>query len=159
MKNGTSIMIKQFNTKKIRNLNFTVAHLYHLFQISFAVVILSLSFGCENHWRIRVSDDSPPTFYFSGGGQLNFFQVKDSSDKILWKLYPKDSNVYLWKISSIKYGEVPSSCTQYIPKDSFPPPLIEGEIYYASGNTGGAPTANITFTIKDGKVVELSHDP
>lgn len=74
----------------------------------------------------------------------------------IWLLYPKDGNLTLGEFSSIKYGEAPPSCQQVTPSDAVaPPPLIEGEIYYAVAGISDDDNAQIRFIIKGGKIIEL----
>lgn len=123
---------------------------------SFTLALLLACSSCVGNLKIHVGKELPMTFYFSGGGSLGFLQVSGGG-KPIWKLYPKDNvdTVYLRKISSIKYGEVPPNCIQVIPEVGAPPPLVEGEYYGALGNVFYGPPADITFTIKNGQVIEI----
>jgi hypothetical protein len=84
-----------------------------------------------------------------------FFQVKTKSGPI-WQISP-NKELTLNDLSTIKYGEVPSSCHQTTPENSAAPPaFIEGDEYYAFAAIYDSSAIGVRFTIKDRKVVELS---
>lgn len=104
--------------------------------------------------EITVSENLPVTFYTKGSNSISFIEVRNSKGT-LWRLYPqKGRYVTLEEISTIKYGEVPPSCVQGFPEDLSPPQqLVEGESYYAFAPLYGGGPINVSFTIKDGKVI------
>ena len=116
---------------------------------------LVLSFlGCSRP-QMSLIKETPPSFQLSGTNRVSLFQVSSESG-ILWKIYPKKNDLSLGQLGIIKYGQVPSSCYQAVPEDSaLPPPLVEGETYYAVAIIFDSDAIRTHFTIKDGKIVEL----
>jgi hypothetical protein len=116
---------------------------------------LPLTSGCSGKLKIRVDEDTPPTFFLSGDGALLSFTISGTSGPPVWKIYGPKQHSSVSAISPIRYGEVPAGCTQGIPTDSLPPPLAEGQVYYASAVITDSEGGQIRFTIKNGKVTEV----
>lgn len=130
------------------NLNVDTKYL----KLCLLFVFLATCFGCSA--KIKVSEEPPPVFHFSGYNTCTLFEITDDSGTV-WKIYPK-TKVSLDEINPIKYGELPSSWLQEIPKNSTPPPtLVEGKRYLAVAVILDADVVRAKFTIKEGKVVEL----
>lgn len=104
---------------------------------------------------MSVSSEAPPKFHLTGRGNFMFFEIALRSGQVVWKIHPKEPNVSVGQISVIKYGDIPSTCLQLAPANSPPPPLIEGEIYFAAAMATDSAGVQIRFTIKNGKVVEI----
>lgn len=115
-----------------------------------------LFLACGGKFTIKVNTEAPPTFSLSGNGALLSFEVKGKSGPTLWKIYGPKNHSSLQEITPIKYGEVPPGCTQSIPTNLPPPPLIEGEIYNAVGIVTDSEAGHVQFTIRDGKVTKIS---
>jgi hypothetical protein len=121
--------------------------------VALAALALALS-GCAKP-ELKVGPQSPPTFRLSGGNRVIFFHVADKSGPI-WKVLPQGGDLTLDEISSVTYGRVPACCRQVIPSDAASPPaLVEGETYYAVASVFDSDVVRVSFTIKDGQVVEL----
>lgn len=80
-----------------------------------------------------------------------------SNGKTVWRLFPKEKGLSLEQLSVVKYGEVPSFCTQAFPENLSPPsPLVEGEEYHAFAGIFDASAVGVNFKIKDGKVIDIN---
>lgn len=111
--------------------------------------------GCSKP-QVTVGPQTPLTFRLSGSNSVIFFQVADRSG-VVWKVLPNSDGLTLDEISTARYGKVPASCRQMIPSDAAPPPtLVEGETYHAVASIFDSDAARVSFTIKDGRVVELT---
>lgn len=123
-----------------------------LFLIAIVFLTVALFYSCiQSSPRISVSKEAPITFYTKGSNTILFFEVIGK-----WKLYPRYNGLTLKELSTVKYGEVPSSCRQVFPENSLSPsPLIEGERYEAFIVIFDDPPIRVSFTIKDGKPVDI----
>ena len=136
--------------------------------LPFAVCLLCavIMIGCEENTRIRIDGENPPTFRFTGSGQVYFMRViKEPAE-------PKDwgNEAGIWQLNlseetkkksvsnypAIKYGQTPVGFIQVVPRDGVPPPLEEGKIYFLFTPTMGANGDGIKFTIKNGRSIELN---
>jgi hypothetical protein len=128
----------------------------------FVLLILAISglSGCEINTRVVVNSYNPPTFSFSGSGVLTSFYVEEKekeSSKTIWHIYPtKPRSDTMGNVPPITYGIIPKDFYQKEPKSGSPPPLSEGKVYEAGATAISASSGYITFTIKDGKIVQLS---
>ena len=123
--------------------------------------------GCEENTRIRIDGENPPTFRFTGSGQVYFMRViKEPSEPKDWE--KNEGGIWQLNLSeetkkksvsnypAIKYGQTPVGFIQVVPKDGVPPPLEEGKTYFLFTPTIGANGDGIKFTIKNGRSIELN---
>src|SRR5215510_13287682 len=123
--------------------------------------------GCEENTRIRIDGENPPTFRFTGSGQVYFMRViKEPAEPKDWE--KNEGGIWQLNLSeetkkksvsnypSIKYGQTPVGFIQVVPKDGVPPPLEEGKTYFLFTPTIGANGDGIKFTIKNGRSIELN---
>jgi len=122
--------------------------------------------GCEEDTRIRIDGENPPTFKFTGSGQVYFIRViKEPSESKDWEkneggiwqlnLNDETKKKSISDYPAIKYGQAPIGFAQVVPKDGAAPPLEEGETYYVFTPTMGANGDGIRFTIKNGRSMKL----
>jgi hypothetical protein len=123
--------------------------------------------GCEEDTRIRIDGENPPTFRFTGSGQVYFMRViKEPSEPKDWEkneggiwqlnLSEETKKTSVSNYPAIKYGQTPVGFIQVVPKDGLPPPLEEGKTYFLFTPTIGANGDGIKFTIKNGRSIELN---
>jgi hypothetical protein len=104
------------------------------------VVSFGLIFtGCEEHpYKVSIDGKVPPTFKINTNGTVYFIRITKSpapeseiypNEAGLWQIELIDKTA-LYQYPEIKYGVVPNSFIQKIPKNDAPPPaLIEGQEY------------------------------
>src|SRR5262245_19480471 len=109
----------------------------------------AIMIGCEEATRIQIDGQNPPTFKFTGSGEVYFIRViKEPSESKDWEkneagiwqlnLNKETKKIPISNYPAIKYGETPLGFTQVIPKDGVAPPLEEGKTYSVFTPTMGA---------------------
>jgi len=132
---------------------------------------LLLNMACEVDTRVSIDGRNPPTFSFDGTGYLTFFTVKEiapenqsvpnveqdpSKNRIIWWVWPTQPLEKPMKYTTpITYGKIPDGFYQKVPESGVPPPLTEGKVYEAGGQTASAHGGYIRFTVRDGQAVQL----
>ena len=122
-----------------------------------SVLVAVICSGCSRP-GLSMDDKEPATFHLTGSNQVESFQVGNSAGRV-WLLYPKKKRLSLNELATITYGEVPAACWQEIPTNAAtPPPLLEGQEYYAFAVIFDDPPVRVRFTVKGGKIIQLSAD-
>jgi hypothetical protein len=127
------------------------------------LLIVVATSGCERDMRIKIDGKNPPTFTFSGNGNLIFLLLADVHNNEppllgapeIWRIQPSGDEPKVYQLPSITYGIVPSGFMQVTPKGGAPPPLNEGRTYEFGGPNSNANGGSIWFTIQHGKSVEV----
>ena len=116
--------------------------------VSFSVCVM-LGSGCS-HPQIQVSDRTPVSFKLSGSETIQFFQIA-TADSVIWRIGPTEG-LSLSKLGRIKYGELPQSCLQTLPKLEPAPPLRDGIEYSATAVIFDEGPVVLKFSISNGMV-------
>jgi hypothetical protein len=152
---------------------------------SFALISLT---GCEVDTRVKVSQENPPQFTFSGTGSIaqlyvggpftldelklvvgaegkllsekEFSKIEQEvgGSRTLWRLDPRNVHKRLPDIPAITYGIIPEGFRQIYPEEGKPKPLLEGKYYSVSAPSRSANFHVLYFVIQDGKAVEIPRD-
>lgn len=118
--------------------------------------------ACERPITITVDSKNPPTFIFSGHGELRWISVYEltSEGKVppegsaVWKIQPVGPlNTRDWP--QITYGIVPRGFAQLKPDHGAPPPLQEGHTYGIGAVTRNVLGTNIWFAIRNGQSIRV----
>ncbi len=119
-----------------------------------------------------MNNTNPPSFTFNGEGYFEDFSIFEvppenldhdssphawSNDVVIWRIKKIGKRIRAYECPQITYAVVPSGFVQEIPDKGSPPKFEEGKIY-AAFPTGAVPIKFVTFTIRNGKVVELPND-
>ena len=130
-----------------------------------AAAIATLIFcfvGCERATSVAVNGKNPPTFKFSGTGEIQrivLFPVT-AEGKVppkgaeLWVLHA-DGRTKASECPPVTYGVVPDGFTQEVPTKGSPPSLQESKIYAFGAITTEARGGDVWFTIRDGSTVAV----
>ena len=150
----------------------------------FTLLCVLMLASCEVDTRVRVSNDNPPKFTFSGSGVLAQLYVTGpftldelkmlagdkpitteerakiqqviGNDRILWQLNPTRRQS-ITRLSEITYGVVPEGFTQVYPKDNQKPlPLSEGNYYSVYPPSYNANHRTTDFLVQNGQIVEVT---
>lgn len=116
--------------------------------------------------RDHIKGNNPPTFILSGSGRLAMLRIHGPKVRdvpgeagfAVWEIIAKSgrfNGTLVGSLGSITYGKVPDGYVQVYPERGEAPPLLEGEQYRAFFDTVNANGARKSFTIRDGKVVDL----
>jgi hypothetical protein len=140
------------------------------------ILLGGLSFGCQEHMTIKMSEALPPVFTFQAGRfthfrHLSFFIVTQlapgnekvpasesprAENKTVWWIFPGDSDQSMYEnLPQFTYGTLPAGWTQKVPEQGPPPALVEGKFYEAGGPQIEVPWAHMRFTIRNGKAVRV----
>lgn len=127
---------------------------------------VALTLACERPTKIFIEGGNPPTFRMTGNGSLRAIRVR--GPKKQREAEGEEASFY-WYIKSekggaknvedvgqITYGKVPEGYVQVYPERGEAPPLIEGERYLVRVSTVNANGADKVFSIRSGKVVDIS---
>jgi hypothetical protein len=159
-----------------RSVAFDFSMLVRSFAILIVLLLSLLAASCESYPDtaifVKVNDQMPPTFSFSGPWWARDFQIrsvvphsipKDARDtdkyakKIWFVTLGYNKGVRATELPSITYGTVPSGWTQEFPNNgAAPQPLTEGVIYIASAIDNFYNGGNLHFIIQNGKAVKVS---
>ena len=134
--------------------------------LSLAVLAVFCS-SCEIDTRVTVTSNNPPRFDLFGSGSLAGLRIEGQKVRespaifasVVWEIRPKDgreNSQPLAALGSITYGNVPAGYVQVFPEAGNAPPLLEGQKYHAWFETINANGARVDFTVREGKVLELS---
>lgn len=117
----------------------------------------------ERDTEIEMDGMNPPTFTFSGNGQVSWIEVMDLStsdvsihapERIMWRIRPRGENTPS-RLPKITYGVVPPGFSQEIPVNRAPPGLDEEKPYLVSAPTWNANTGSMMFLIRHGHAVNV----
>lgn len=140
--------------------------------LKLATIIFSVIafFGCETDMSVTTDGKNPPSFSFSGSGNLISFAVMEvppenqkqtiqrSSDAnlLLWEIEPTNAENKIRRLPVIAYGKLPPGFTQKFPADgSAPRPLVEGKIYEVGGPAYGANGGLMWFKLQENKSIQV----
>jgi len=141
---------------------------FQIFTLLIPVLLCAvIMIGCEEDTRIRIDGENPPTFRFTGSGQVFFIRViKEPAEPKDWE--KNEGGIWQLNLSeetkkksvsnypAIKYGQTPVGFIQVVPKDGAAPALEEGKTYFLFTPTMGANGDGIRFTIKNGRSIMLN---
>jgi hypothetical protein len=139
-------------------------------QMALLCLTLLVVSACKTDITLKVLGGNPPTFGYSGSGNLGFFAVREASwaelkltptqrskseDKlIVWEIWPDSADTRIGNLPNITYGQIPPGFRQTIPDHGTPPPLVEGKLYRAGGPVSNASGGILYFTIRKGQAVD-----
>lgn len=131
---------------------------------SMLVAVASACEGQPSATRIEIDRKNPPTFFFSGNGQVSSIVVTDVSandlsgvdpERIMWEIVPtgetKPSH-----FPKITYGVVPHGFVQRTPASGPPRPLHEEKPYRVTAPTTGADSRKLIFLIRNGQALYVT---
>lgn len=140
--------------------------------LKLATVVLSVIafLCCETDMSVETDGKNPPSFSFSGSGNLISFAVMEvppenqkqtiqrSSDAnlLLWEIVPTNADNKIRRLPVITYGKLPPGFIQKFPADGAAPrPLVQGKIYEVGGPAYGANGGLSWFKIQENKSVQV----
>lgn len=153
--------------------------------VAFLTLLLIAVFaGCEIDTKVRVTEDNPPKFTFSGNGILAQMYVSGpftldelrliaedklltkeealkikqmvGDNRVLWQIDP-GTGKYISDLPVVIYGELPKDFKQVYPKNNIKPPsLLEGKYYSIYPPSHNANYRMTYFVVKNGKIFETS---
>lgn len=138
-----------------------------LFCIAAVVFILLSAPHCQDFFErdtaIETDGKNPPTFTFSGNGQISSIIVMDltpsdvsiyDARRVLWEIVP-NGNKAPSEFPRITYGVLPAGFTQKEPTTGSPPPLQEEKPYQISAPTSNAGTRELLFLYRNGQSLRV----
>jgi len=118
--------------------------------------------ACERPITITLDGKNPPSFIFSGHGELRWISVYELTTEgrvppegsAVWKIQPLGPlNTRDWP--QITYGVVPRGFSQVKPDRGAPPSLQEGHTYGIGAVTRNVLGANIWFAVRNGQSIRV----
>jgi hypothetical protein len=137
--------------------------------LSFAAVVCILLSAphCQDFFerdtKIEMDGQNPPTFTFSGNGQVSSIIVMDLSPsdvsiydarRIVWEIVPTGDPTQS-SFPKITYGVLPPGFSQKVPANGSPPPLAEEKPYRVSAPTSNANAGTLMFLIRHGQTLRV----
>jgi hypothetical protein len=123
--------------------------------------------GChesQRETRVEIDRKNPPTFTFSGNGQVSAVVVTDVSandlsgfdlKRIMWEIVPT-GQTNPSRFPKITYGMVPAGFVQRTPASGAPRPLEEEKPYRVTAPTAGAESRKLIFLIRHGQALHVT---
>ena len=117
----------------------------------------------ERDTAIEIDGKNPPTFTFSGNGQVSSIIVMDLSPsdvsiydarRVLWEIVPNGDQTPS-DFPKITYGVLPPGFTQKHPTAGSPPSLQEEKPYQISAPTSNAGTRELMFLYRNGQSLRV----
>ena len=143
-----------------------ITHNRALISLACGFILLSVS-ACDKTPRptqIEINRKNPPTFAFSGDGQVSAIVVTDVSandlsgfdpKRILWEIAPTGETKPS-RFPNITYGVVPAGFVQRTPVTGSPRPLEEEKPYRVTAPIDGADSWKLIFLIRNGQALRVT---
>lgn len=129
-----------------------------------ATGMILTAFACKTTPRatqVEIDRKNPPTFTFSGDGQVSAIVVTDVSandlsgfdpKRIMWEIVPTRENKPS-RFPKVTYGVVPAGFVQRTPSAGAPRSLEEEKPYRVTAPTNGADSRKLIFLIRNGQAL------
>jgi hypothetical protein len=117
----------------------------------------------ERDTTIEMDGKNPPTFTFSGNGQVSSIVVMDLSPsdvsiydarRVMWEIVPTGDPTPS-RFPKITFGVLPSGFSQKVPANGSPPALAEEKPYRVSAPTSNANAGTLMFLIRHGQTLRV----
>jgi hypothetical protein len=148
-------------------MNFARYHNARLFSFAAIGLVLMVVPHCqdlfEHDTKIDIDGRLPPTFTFSGNGQVSTIAVTDVSandlsmyapERAMWEIAPTDQTTPS-RFPKITYGVAPPGLVQRWPATGSPRALEEEKPYRVTAPTSNANTRKLLFIIRNGQALRL----
>jgi hypothetical protein len=137
------------------------------FGFAAAVCLLLSAPHCQDYFerdtKIEMDGKNPPTFTFSGNGQVDYIDFSDESvsdvsyyspERKMWQLVPT-GNTTPDRFPKITYGVVPPGFVQRWPAAGPARPLDEEKPYLVAAPTSNANAGTLMFLIRNGQALPV----